>query len=393
MSHIQHIFEKSHNSESSHNTLPYVIAELGVNHNGSRKQALALVDAAHTAGADAIKLQCFKAELLLSKAARLASYQAHAGETDPQAMLKRLELRAEDMAAIIDHAHQRGLDAIVTLFNLDLIETVAAQQWDAWKIASPDIIHKPLIDAMAQLERPLILSTGASNESEIRRAIGWVQVQGAIDRLALLQCVSSYPAPTAALEGIVSLDQLAHGVAGSVSIPIGLSDHSCDVHTGARAAQWGARLLEVHLTLDRSLPGPDHNASLTPDELALYIAGAKAARPDQAMIERSCAKPAGKTPLACEADVRRLSRQSVVTRRALPAGHHLARDDLTIKRPGTGLEPWQLDSIVGRPLLRHVQADMPLMSDDIEPVEHEDPAVLHAGQPGSRAGQPHPART
>jgi N,N'-diacetyllegionaminate synthase len=331
---------------------PYVIAELGVNHDGSVDRALLLVDAAKAAGANAIKLQFFRARLLLSSSAALATYQAAAGERSPMEMLARLELEPADLGRIATHAHAVGLHAIVTVFSVPLLAEAETIAWDAYKVASPDVVHDPLLDALATTKRPMILSTGAATVEEITRAVE--RLTGAHERLGVLQCVSSYPtsAEHASLAGIAAL----RGALPDRT-PIGYSDHTVGEHTGALAVAAGACVLEKHLTYDRAAVGPDHSASLDARGFARYVA---AAREAFAMLG-----PPGKRVLACEQDVRRLSRQSLTAARALPAGHALTLDDLCIKRPGTGLAPEHLMSVVGRRLRRAVPADVVLTADDL----------------------------
>lgn len=330
---------------------PYVIAEIGVNHDGSAARALELTDAAADAGAHAVKLQLFRTDLLMSRAAKLAAYQAAAGETDALAMLRRLELSIGDMARVVERAHRRGIHAIVTVFSVGLMGEAETLAWDAYKSASPDIINRPLLEAMAGTGKPLIVSTGASTMEEVGRAAGWLE--GARGRLALLQCVSSYPAPAGALDAIATL-------ARETRLPVGYSDHTPGVETGAEAVARGACLLEKHLTYDARAAGPDHAASLEPAAMERYVELAGRAT-------RGCTLPAGeKRVLDCERDVREVSRQSLTTTRALPAGHVLAGEDLTIKRPGSGIGPWRVDEIVGRRLGRAVEGDMPLQIGDLE---------------------------
>ena len=336
------------------NQPPYIIAEVGVNHDGSVDRALELVRAAHAAGADAIKLQFFQTDLLLSSAAKLASYQRSAGETDPVAMLRRLELTIDQMAPIVSLAHDLGLHAIVTVFSLELVAHSARLPFDAYKSASPDIINRPLLDAMASINKPLIISTGASTLDEIERALEWLN--GSHDQLAVLQCVSAYPTPLdrASLEGIAAIANIFGG-------PIGYSDHTDAVQTGAQAVAAGAHLLEKHLTYDRSAPGPDHAASLDPDRFEDYVALA------QSSAHRATPHKPAKDVLDIEQDVRTVSRQSITTTRPLDVGHVLTPADLTIKRPGTGIEPFHLTATIGRRLANAVDADKPLTHNDLQP--------------------------
>ncbi|MBL8963518.1 MAG: N-acetylneuraminate synthase family protein [Phycisphaeraceae bacterium] len=345
----------------SSNHDPYVIAEIGVNHNGSLDTAIELVDAAAQAGADAVKLQYFEADRLISRASTLANYQRDAGESDPIDMLRRLELPLDAMARVVQRAHQRAVHAIVTVFSLELVTPADALPWDAYKSASPDIIHRPLLAALAATGRPLIISTGASTLPEVGRALTWAKE--ARDRVAVLQCVSSYPTPDdhKELGGIAAIADIFPG-------PVGYSDHTTGVETGAQAAARGACILEKHLTLDNASVGPDHAASLTPDRFREYAHAARMASGERRAHLRygsptSYSRPpieAVKQVLDIEQDVRRLSRQSIVARRDLPAGHLLTPGDLTIKRPGTGLEPWRLDEIPGKKLAAAVAADHPI---------------------------------
>jgi N,N'-diacetyllegionaminate synthase len=351
---------------------PYIIAELGVNHDGSVDRALQLVDAAADAGADAVKLQLFKADLLMSKAAKLAAYQKAAGESDPVEMLRRLELSIDQMAPIVEKAHARGIHAIVTVFSVELVEHAERLPWDAYKTASPDIIHRPLLERLMATGKPLIVSTGASTMEEVLRTREWMD--DAANRLVFLQCVSSYPAPKGSEEfaGITALK-------AALDTPIGYSDHAVDERSGLQAVLSGACVLEKHLTLDVTAAGPDHAASLEPRQFADYAELARnstalrtsfheAVRDFKILDPELALDPITKHVLPIEQDVRTVSRQSITATRNLPTGHRLTRTDLTFKRPGAGIPPFRLDEILGRPLARLVEADMPLMDADITPL-------------------------
>lgn len=345
----------------------YVIAEIGVNHDGDLDRALSLVDIAAEAGADAVKVQVFEAERLMSRAARLAVYQENAGERDPIEMLRRLELPLSAMERIVGRAHHRGVHAIATVFSVELAEGAAALGFDAFKSASPDIINRPLLEAMAHAGRPLIVSTGASTLSEVERAAQWLAPIR--DRLAMLQCVSAYPTPdeSAALGGI-------EAIANATGLPTGYSDHTPGEDTGAMAVAAGACLLEKHLTYDRNAPGPDHAASLEGKAMRAYIDGARrASRLDgETLLRRGApglaatAQRVEKRVLEIERDVRLASRQSLVAVRAMRAGETIHAKDLTIKRPGTGIEPWRMGEIIGRTLAADVDADAPLSDGDLK---------------------------
>ena len=373
---------------------PYIIAELGVNHDGDLGRALELVDAAAAGGADAVKVQHFEPGTLLSRDARLAEYQSGAGETDPRQMLGRLRLGPAQLAQVAARAHKRGLAAIATVFSVELVREADRLGFDAFKTASPDVINRPLLERLAATGAPLIVSTGAATLDEVDRAAGWLD--DAHDRLALLQCVSSYPTPweEAGFGGVRALDERFERFA----VPVGYSDHTVGTHAAAHAVAMGACLLEKHITHDTEAAGPDHAASLHARDLPEYRAAAEAGlrlrgiagmmregdgtasiaeiaghfgMPPEALAEiaeagwLAGAYPPEKRVLDCERDCRLTSRQSLVATRDLPAGHTLAAGDLTIKRPGTGLEPHDLDRVIGRRLVGPVEADRVLFAADV----------------------------
>lgn len=338
--------------------LPYIIAEIGVNHDGSPDRALELIEHAAQAGADAVKLQYFRADMLMSRAAVLAEYQRDAGEHDPIAMLKRLELGIDAMAALVDRAHLRGLHAVVTVFSLELVESAERLAWDAYKTASPDIIHRPLIEGLIHTGKPVIISTGASTEMEVGQAIGWLD--GGRERAALLQCVSCYPTrdEDAALGGISALRRIFDG-------PVGYSDHTARIEMGRYARGLGACILEKHLTYDRAAPGPDHAASLDPDGFKMYCELARASIKDPGLHDGSAlCGPELKLVLPCEEDVRRVSRQSIVAARSIERGEVIDPSALTFKRPGIGVPPWRIADLVGHRAARAICVDELLTLED-----------------------------
>jgi len=332
-----------------------VIAELGVNHDGDVEQARQLVDAAAETGADAVKLQLFRPSRLLSADAELAKYQESAAD-DPRAMLEALALPLEMMAELGERAHAAGLAFLVTPFSLADVDDLDAMPIDAVKIASPDAVNTPLLDRVATIGKPVLISTGTCDNAELDAAARVAQNSHG----ALLQCVSSYPTPIdqAGLGGIAKLrsswDDL---LPDEPRLRIGYSDHTPMIETGAMAVAAGACVLEKHLTLDTARPGPDHAASLNPDDFKRYVALAKQAALALGSID--------KRVQPCEADVARVSRQSIVTTRDLPPGHVLTADDLTIKRPGTGIPARDLAKTIGRTLKQSRPADTVLTPDHL----------------------------
>lgn len=371
---------------------PYIIAEIGVNHDGEVARALELTDAAADAGADAVKLQFFETDRLMSKAAKLAAYQKNAGETDPIEMLKRLELTIDEMSLVVDRAHELGIHAIVTVFSMELVEIAETLAWDAYKTASPDIVNRPLLEALMATGKPMIVSTGASELDEVVRAVEWLD--DARDRLAVLQCVSCYPAPKTAFGGVIALAEAS-------GLPTGYSDHTKGFE-GQRAAAFGACILEKHITYDKKAIGPDHKASLWVAQFKTYVQSAPVNTSEQNHIsvarahttnERPSIKsakhiagilgfdsagaawalqnevqsnPVEKRVLDCERDVRQVSRQSVVSVGEISPGTTITRDMLTIKRPGTGILAYAIDTVVGRVAMRAIEADVPIVEEDLE---------------------------
>lgn len=326
-----------------------VIAEIGVNHDGEAGRAAELLKSAAEAGADAVKFQLFRPDRLLSAEALLASYQ-DGQANDARALLDALALPLDAMRQLRETAGQLGLQFLVTPFSLGDVADLKSLDVDAVKIASPDAVNTPLLEAAAQLGKPMFISTGTCDLDELGPAAELARRT----RGALLQCVSAYPTPEpdAALAGIAVLNDRFdfRGV-------VGYSDHTAALDTGALAVAAGACVLEKHLTHDRSAPGPDHAASIEPGEFAVYVAAVRRA---SAMLG-----PRRKTCTAVERDVQTVSSQSVCVVRNLPAGHVLTRDDLDIKRPGTGVPARQLDQVVGRRLARPVKGDHLLHREDL----------------------------
>lgn len=326
-----------------------VVAEIGVNHGGDPGTAKRLIDASAVAGADAVKFQYFKAGRLLSNQAELAAYQK--GKAPSQhALLKELELPLDQLGELVAYAHDKGLAAVVTPFSPEDPGELAGLGLDAVKTASPDAVNRPLLEACAGVGLPMLVSTGTCGLEELCFAAELLRDHAAGG--ALLHCVSQYPTPSeqAQLAGIGVLIE-------RFGLPVGYSDHTTGPETGGLAAAAGAVVIEKHITLDRDAVGPDHRSSIEPDAFAAY----------SAFVARAAAMLGvrDKRPADNERDVHRVSRQSVCAMRDLPAGHVLAGEDLTVKRPGTGLPAAELGSVVGRRLARAVSANDLLQTDDL----------------------------
>jgi N-acetylneuraminate synthase len=323
----------------------FIIAEAGVNHNGSLELALRLVDAAKASGADAVKFQTFRADLLATRSAHKAPYQERTtAEVESQfEMLERLQLDAAAHRRLIDHCRQVGIQFLSSPFDVQSADLLATMDVPLYKVPSGEITNLPFLEHLARKGRPLILSTGMSTLGEVEEAVHVLQDAGAT-QLTLLHCVTEYPAPYAEvnLRAMRTL-KLAFG------LPVGYSDHTLGIEIAVAAVALGAEVIEKHFTLDRSLPGPDHSASLEPDELREMVA---AIRHVEAALGTGI-----KNPAPCELPNLSVARKSVVAARSLPTGHLLVTGDLDIKRPGNGLAPKLLPTLIGRTLRTGVAKD------------------------------------
>lgn len=331
----------------------FVIAEAGVNHNGDVDLAHRMVDAAADAGADAVKFQTFTAERLVSPLAEKAGYQKETtGAAEGQlAMLKRLELRPEDFAALKTHCGERSIVFLSTPFDAESADLLERLDVAAFKVASGEITNLPFLRYIVAKRRPIILSTGMATLDEVGAAVAVVAEAGALP-LALLQCTSAYPAAPAEC----NLRAMAT-MRGAFHVPVGFSDHTTGIAVAVAAAALGAAIIEKHFTLDPLMPGPDHRASLEPTMLRALVVGIRAAE--------AALGDGVKRPQPGERDVARAARKSVVALRDIAAGVVLTPDMFGILRPGTGIAPAARDTLAGRRLGRAVKAGTPLQWDDL----------------------------
>lgn len=313
-----------------------VIAEAGVNHNGRVDAAKQLIDAAAEAHADIIKFQTFGAERLASPVAPKAAYQRQAaGEGESQLeMLRRLELSAGEFGALQAHCRVRGIGFLSTPFDEESADVLEALGVAAFKIGSGEVTNLPLLEHVARKRKPLLLSTGMSTLQEVDQAVRVIRRAGN-DQIVLLHCVSNYPANPAE----VNLRAM-HTMAAALHLPVGYSDHTLGIEVALAAAALGACVIEKHLTLDRSLPGPDHAASIEPDAFARLVSGIRAVE--------SALGDGRKQPSPREAEVARAARKSLVAARHIRAGTPLTEELVAIKRPGTGLPPGLRGQVIGR---------------------------------------------
>lgn len=323
----------------------FIIAEAGVNHDGSLAKAFALVDAASEAGADAVKFQMFRAADLVAAQAPTAAYQQSAtGDKSQRDMLRKLELGPSEFAQIKARCDDRGVLFLATPFGVNEVREIARLGTPAIKTASTDLTNWPLLDAAIATGLPLVVSTGAATEHEICEAVAHIARRGARDRLVLLHCVSSYPTPLekANLRAIGCLHDM-------FDLPVGFSDHTTSLETGGHAVACGACVLEKHFTLDRKAAGPDHALSLEPPQLTEYIRRVREAE--------SALGTGGIGMTNIEHSVRAVARRSVVAAVEIPRGAVISQAMLALKRPGTGLAPEMIPNLLGRRARQTIPAD------------------------------------
>lgn len=336
------------------NSRTFVIAEAGVNHNGDPALARALVDVAVAAGADAIKFQTFTVDRLLTRRAAKAEYQQRAtgSEQSQYEMLARLELSPADHEMLFAHCAKAGIEFMSTPFDPESARYLKRLGVRRLKISSGDVTNLPMLEVVGALGLPVVLSTGMADMAEVEAAVATLRGAGATD-LAILQCVSNYPADPE-LTNLRVMDTFAR----AFGAPVGLSDHSTGLAMSIAAVARGAACIEKHFTLDRSLPGPDHQASLLPDELRELVA---AIRDVEAALGDGV-----KRPSPSELPVRDVARKSLVAARDLPVGAIITREDLDVLRPGTGLSPAALPAVLGRRTARAIPHHTPITEDMLQ---------------------------
>ena len=331
----------------------FIIAEAGVNHNGSIDLALKLIDSARASGADAVKFQTFRADQLATRSAHKAAYQERTTTaTESQfEMLQRLELDVDDHRRLIDYCRKVGIQFLSSPFDEQSADLLAEMDLPLYKIPSGEITNLPFLDHVARKGRPIILSTGMSTLGEIEEAVAVLRTAGN-NRLTLLHCVTEYPAPYAE----VNLRAM-HTLRVAFGLPVGYSDHTPGYEISIAAVALGAEVIEKHFTVDRSLPGPDHATSLEPDELEQMVT---AIRHVEVALGDGIKRPA-----QCELPNISVARKSVVASRSLIAGQRLTAEDLDIKRPGNGIAPRLKPMLIGRTLSADLEKDEVLRWDHL----------------------------
>lgn len=321
----------------------FLIAEVAQTHDGSLGQAHAFVDAVADAGADAIKFQTHIADAESTPGEPWRLKFSRQDETRYD-YWRRMEFTEPQWRGLAEHARERDLHFLSSAFSFEAFELLERLGMQAWKVASGELTNLPMLERMASTRKPVILSSGLSDWDDITRAVDTVRRAGA--PVALLQATTSYPTPPEKL-GLNVIGELRE----RYGIPVGLSDHSGTLYAGLAAHALGARFLEVHVTLSPYMFGPDVSSSIRIEQLADLANGLR-------FLGRAFAHPVDKKSIAEEmAPLRSIFQKSVVARTDIPAGTVLRREHLTLKKPGTGVPPAQLESLIGKRLTRPLKAD------------------------------------
>ena len=326
-----------------------IIAEAGVNHNGNMDIAKRLIDAAADAGVDYVKFQTFKTENLVSFNAPTAEYQkAVTQETSQYAMLKRLELNEQQHIELIEYCNKKGVKFLSTAFDMDSIDLLESLNLDLWKIPSGEITNYPYLARIAATGKPIIMSTGMCDTSDINNALDALIENGATkESITLLHCNTQYPTP---YEDVNLLAM--NTIKSDYGLATGYSDHTQGIEIPVAAVALGACVIEKHFTLDRNMEGPDHKASLEPAELKKMVEAIR-------IVEQALGS-ASKTVSPSEAQNKSIARKSIVAKRNIHKGETLTEDNITVKRPGNGISPMKWREVIGTPATRDFAPDEPI---------------------------------
>jgi N-acetylneuraminate synthase len=334
-----------------------IIAEAGVNHNGSIELAKKLIDVATEAGADYVKFQTFKADKLVSKTAKKAEYQEkniNDGDGSQYNMLKKLELSDSMHTELIEYCAYRNIKFLSSGFDEESIDYLDSLGIDLYKIPSGEITNKPYLQHIARKGKDVILSTGMADLDEIGDALAVLINEGLTkEQITVLHCNTEYPTP---MED-VNLHAM-EAIQKAFDVPIGYSDHTNGIEVPIAAVALGASVIEKHFTLDRNLPGPDHKASLEPDELKAMVNAIR-------NIELAISGNGIKEPSKSENPNLAIARKSIHLKTRLSAGTMLKQEHLVMKRPGDGISPMQIDEVIGKIILSELSDDHKLTWSDL----------------------------
>ena len=325
-----------------------IIAEAGVNHNGSMEMAKKLIDVAADAGTDYVKFQTFIAEKLVTKIAKKAEYQQkNTRSNDSQfEMLKKMELTQEQHFELIDYCEQKGVNFFSTAFDMESVEFLSKLNLDLWKIPSGEITNYPYLKRIAQEKQPVILSTGMSNIADIRNAIAVLLKNGVNkSQLTILHCNTQYPTPFQD----VNLHAM-QAIAREFGVNVGYSDHTLGIEIPIAAVALGATVIEKHFTLDRTMEGPDHKASLEPQELKAMVSAIR-------NVEQALSGSGLKEVSLSEQKNMDIARKSIVAACNIKKGATFTAENITVKRPGNGISPMRWEEILGQAATKDFKED------------------------------------
>ena len=323
-----------------------IIAEAGVNHNGSIDMAKQLIDAAAVAGVDYVKFQTFKAEKLVTKDAKQAEYQQRNAADDSQyTMLKKLELTSKQHEELITYCMQKGVRFLSTAFDLESIEYLHSVNLGLWKIPSGEITNYPYLKKIVLYGEPIIMSTGMCSMDDVERAIHVLLKNGLTkEQITLLHCNTEYPTPMQDVN-LCAMLQMKE----KFGVRVGYSDHTKGIEVPIAAVALGAEVIEKHFTLDRNLPGPDHKASLEPNELKAMVDAIR-------NIEQALGNGQKQVSKSEEKNMA-IARKSIVAAKDIKKGELLTENNLTTKRPGTGISPMRWEEVIGTKAIRDFEED------------------------------------
>ena len=317
-----------------------IIAEAGVNHNGSIETAKKMIEKAVDAGVDIIKFQTFKSEKLVSKSAQQAEYQkkniGSSSDNSQLNMLKKLELSHSDHKELIEYCNQKGIKFFSTAFDLESIDYLHSLNLGLWKIPSGEITNYPYLKKIAQFGEPVILSTGMCEMEDIEAALKVLTDNGlSKDKISILHCNTEYPTPFKDVN-LLAMNELKD----RFGVRVGYSDHTKGIEVPIAAVALGAEIIEKHFTLDRNMEGPDHKASLEPDELKAMVSSIR-------NIE-SALGDGHKTVSESERKNIAVARKSIVAAKDIKAGEIFSENNLAVKRPGNGISPMDWEKVIGK---------------------------------------------
>lgn len=323
----------------------YIIAEIGVNHNGSIELAIEMIDKACECGVDCVKFQTFKSENLVSATAKKAEYQIKNTETEGTQlqMLKKLELTFSQFKELKTYCDKKGMQFLSTPFDFESLSFLNELDMPLWKVSSGEITNYPYLKKIAATKKDIVLSTGMSTIAEISQALEVLKSNGA-GKITLLHCTTEYPTPFSQVN-LKAMETLRY----TFNLPVGYSDHTMGIEIPVAAVAMGAVIIEKHFTLDNNMEGPDHKASLMP-------------QPMKAMVEsiRHIEAAMGdgiKKPTECEEKNMGIARKSIVAKAKISKGDILTEENITVKRPGNGISPMKWENVLGTAAVKDFAED------------------------------------